>query len=771
MIKKKANSIKKSKLKTLSIIIVVVLFIPMLYSSIYLGSIWDVYDKLNTVSVAFVNLDKSVTKDGKEYSIGKDVEKNLKDNDKVNWKIVSHDEAINGLKGTKYYALIEIPADFSINIATVQDGKFQTPEIIYMANKGENYVFSQISSKVADSIKTEVSSSIQKEVSKTLVSSLEDVKVAFKDAGVGASQLHDGTDKLSDGSQKLSDGIQSAAEGSSKLETGLQTATSSTDKLQAGSEKLLNGSSALSDGITTVADGSQKLATGLQTISAGQIQIVNGSSALIDGLKTMKNSLSSGNSQIDPLINGATTVNSKTGAIAQVASQIDDSVNNLSSAIGQVDSVLHSELEAIDNSNLSASDKATLKATISVLDGMNTTTDNSPAPLAKVSQSVHQLSSGLGQLKNGTQQVSDGVSTMAAALSITQSKAAAGVDQLIAGASRIQTGSNSILSGLNTATEKTEQLSTGLSTLSTGSKTLNDGLKALNDGNISLEKGLTTAAEKTGALTEGLKTLSIGSKTLTDGLLTANEGASKLSNGLNDGYDKMNSKLKFNSENMSQFISKPVALKDSYINDVKYYGEGLAPYFMSVSLWIGAMILNIVLTLIKSKSKSQSKLLTGFIGRYLFGCTIVAIQGVILSVAVTKILGATPPSLIKFYLMNSFISVVFYSFIYGIAFASGAFSSAFVFGLLLIQLSSCAGTFPIETAPLFYRIVNRIIPMTYSVSSLRMTISGINQTELTLNIIIMLIFIALAMVGGYLIRSLINKHKESSEIANNNEFA
>ena len=72
------------------------MFIPMLYSSIYLGAFWDPYNKLDNVPVVFVNMDKAITKDGKEYSIGKELEDNLKNNNKVAWKFVSLEEAERG---------------------------------------------------------------------------------------------------------------------------------------------------------------------------------------------------------------------------------------------------------------------------------------------------------------------------------------------------------------------------------------------------------------------------------------------------------------------------------------------------------------------------------------------------------------------------------------------------------------------------------------------------------------------------------------------------
>lgn len=770
---KKAKDNKKLIVAVFSIVIIAVMFLPMLYSSIYLGSIWDVYNKLDSVPVAFVNLDKSVTKDGKEYAIGKDVANNLKDNKKVGWKFVSQEEAMDGVKGTKYYAVIEIPKDFSEKIANVKDGKFKNPEIIYIGNQGRNFVFSQVSSKVADGIKTEISSSIQKEISKSLVDSLFNVKVSIKDAGDGAGKLQSGTQKLLNGSNDLASGTQSAANGSNQLENGLKVAADSTAKLQDGTQKLLSGSNDLSNGLNTAAGGSKQLLAGLKNIDSGQSQVVNGSSSLVDGLKSLKDNLERPNDQVSLLVDAASDLNTKTGTIAQGAGKLDTSVSTLTNNINEADSVLHDELAAIDSSNLSKDDKAKLVASITTLDQLSgtKTSDNSETPLVKTANSIHELAGNLQQLNAGTQNISGGVSALATGLANNQSKAATGLDLLIGGAVRIHSGSSSILTGLNTVTDKTGDLANGLDKLSSGSTSLKDGLNTVNDGSASLVKGLYMADEKTGELSNGLNKLSSGSNSLKDGLNDANSGVINLKDGLNNGYDKMSSNLKFNSENMSQFISKPVTLKDNSINNVQYYGKGLAPYFMSMSLWIGAMVLSMVLTIVKSRNVFKSKFMNSFIGKFLIGSGMSVFQAVILSFTVIKVLGLNPVSVPLFYLTNVLIAITFFSVFYGVSHVIGMLASAVLFIVLLLQLSSSGGTFPIETAPVFYRVINKIVPMTYSVSTLRMTISGINQSVLKHNILVMLIFIAIFIIGGVLIKAVISTGKKQNIITDNSEVA
>ncbi|MDD3224850.1 MAG: YhgE/Pip domain-containing protein [Clostridium sp.] len=745
----------------ISILIVAVMFVPTLYSLIYLGSIWDVYGETDNVPIAFVNLDKPITKNGKNYNLGKDIAKNLKDNNKVDWKFVSYKEAMDGVKGTKYYAVIEIPENFSQNIANAQDGKFKRPEIIYKSNQGKNFVFSQISSKVANSVMENVSESIQKEVSKTLVNNLYDVKNSIKSAEDGSSQLQAGTQKLLDGSNKLSSGSLSAANGSAQLKSGLDKAVSSTAQLQSGTQELLNGSNKLAAGIGSAASGSKELYTGINVMVNGQEQIVNGSSTLVNGLQTLKSNLTEPNTQIPLLVNGASDLNNKTELIAKGAGTLDTSVSQVAGVIGNSDSVLHGELSAINNSNLSAEDKYKLMAAISGLDQVGSS--DSQSPINKIASSTHQLSGNLNNLKGGTQQISSGVSSLAAGISSSQNKASIGLDNLISGAEGIQNGSTKILNGLNTASGSTGLLANGLDQLNGGSVALNSGLNTVNNGNISLQSGLNNAALKTGDLTNGLNTLSDGLNTLTSGVQDSNTGANKLKDGLNDGYNKMNNKLNFTSDNMSNFISNPVTLKDDSINKVSYYGEGLAPYMISLSLWIGAMFISVILTVTKTLNVFKSKIMNSFFGKYIVGVILVATQALIVSFALITQLKLSPVNVPEFYIINAFISVIFFSVMYGLSNVMGVLGGAFMFIVLILQLGASGGTFPIETAPAIYKIVNKVVPMTYSVSSLRMTISGINQSVLNSNIQVMVLFAVVFMLGGVVIKKLFNNFKKSIE--------
>jgi putative membrane protein len=776
--KKKKDYAKVMK-GVLALAIIGIMFVPMLYSTVYLGAIWDAYGEIGNVPVAFVNKDEPYTKDGKEYYIGAELENKLKNNDKVAWKFVDYETAMSGLKGTEYYAVIEIPEGFSEKIANAQDGEFGNTEIIYSANKGRNFIFSQISEKIATNLKTEVSSSIQEEISKALVDSLYDVKVSIKDAGDGAEQLATGQQQLLVGSAALKTGAEKAAIGSEELGSGLAGAASASALLHDGTSKLLDGSSAMSAGLSTAAHGSGQLQQGLTTIADGESQITAGASGLVAGLNELKTSLTQKNSQIPLLVSGASDVSKNTAAIEQGAEKLNSSLNTglnsladgvgqAADAVSQSSAVLNSEIDSINNSDMSQEDKAKLTAAISAIDKVNGSDmgSNIETPLRGAATSAQPLVDSLKQLTQGTEKISGGVSTLATALSESQSKAAAGIDQLICGASAIQSGSSSLLEGLNTASGKTVELTDGLNQLDSASVSISDGLGTVNEGNASLTEGLNTASEKTGELTAGLQLLSSGTTSLNIGIQEATDGTVKLRDGLVSGYEVLSGNLKFSSEDMSSFIADPVSLKNASINYVKSYGQGFAPYFMSLSLWIGTMLMSLAFSIGKKLKLFKSRLMQSFAGSYAAGTALAALQALILSFVLLKGLGITPVTVSGFYAANIFVAVVFFSIMFGVSNAIGIFGAPLMFILLLLQLASSGGTFPIETAPALYRAINGFIPMTYSVNILRAIVSNANAALLGHNIIIMLMFMTAAMAGGILIRTMINRVKNRAENKN-----
>lgn len=346
-----------------------------------------------------------------------------------------------------------------------------------------------------------------------------------------------------------------------------------------------------------------------------------------------------------------------------------------------------------------------------------------------------------------------------------------------------------VQSQLKNAPETLDKLSKLKSEVNDNQKLLSVAKDYLNDGNVAmannliaqvpsmvdkfneLSSGIVKLSDGSNRLNSGINTLADGSTQLNNGISTLNDSNNKFNDALNNSYKDLNKNLKFSSSKFSKFLSAPINLKDNSINPVKNYGEGLAPYFVALSTWLGALFVNAIIIISEMLDLFKKRFNNSPIVEYTLGIVLVSLQAIMLTLFLRVGLGLTtsvnPAGL---YLNNIFISCIYYSVLFGLtqAFGIGSIPASFV--LLIVQLSSCAGTFPIETAYPFYRIVGKVIPMTYTVNALRMVISGINTKVYMQNFNILIIIAVITLACGTLIGCLkkylkakyINKNSDST---------
>lgn len=105
----------------IKVVLAAIIVIPMLYSGIFLGSMWDPYGNADKIPVAVVNEDNKVTYNGSSLHIGEDLVANLKKAKEMDFCFVDAAKASQGLKDGSYYMIITIPENFSSNATTLMD--------------------------------------------------------------------------------------------------------------------------------------------------------------------------------------------------------------------------------------------------------------------------------------------------------------------------------------------------------------------------------------------------------------------------------------------------------------------------------------------------------------------------------------------------------------------------------------------------------------------------------------------------------------------------
>lgn len=348
------------------------------------------------------------------------------------------------------------------------------------------------------------------------------------------------------------------------------------------------------------------------------------------------------------------------------------------------------------------------------------------------------LNSGLGTLSSGASQIAAGTSSAAsgsASLSSGASQLAANMPTLASGASQIATGTSSAASG-------SASLSSGASQLATGNATLASGANQLATGTNSAVSGSST-------LSDGALRLSAAFSPLQDGITQLANGISSAKQGVSDSLADANIQIK-PLDGLDTYASAPLKLQSSSVYSVPNYGTGFAPYFISISLWAGALMMIAGLQLGKGKPANPTQMRRFAMMRVAFYYVMAFLQGLALSIVLPLTLHIQVQSMPLYMLTNILIAITFVSIILFCVTTFGIVGSFLSVILMVLQLTSSAGTFPLETTPAFFRAISPLLPMTYSVRLLREVISGFHSNyagyDVAYLLILLLVLFALIVI-------------------------
>ncbi|MGG1573120.1 YhgE/Pip family protein [Fictibacillus sp. NRS-1165] len=733
--------------------IAAILFIPILYSGIYLWAFWDPYSHTDKLPVAVVNEDRGAKLEGERLQIGDDLVKELKDNQDFDWKFVNTAKAEKGLKNNQYYAVIEVPENFSEKAKTAMDPHPEKLQLKYKINSGYNYLASQIGKKGVEQLEHKLSN----EISKTYTG------LIFDKIG----EMGDGYKKASDGAGKLAEGSSKASGGSHDLVKGTETFSNKTKDLHSGLGRLAGGSSKLSEGLKQSEDGAGKLYTGMKEKSPEIDQLSNGANSLEKGLNSLSNGLHqldqkgseiiSGQQQLSKGVNdlkkGAADAYSGSAVLQNKGKDLEHGANDLKDGASRLSAGMTSLKDGADET---AAGAKTLNEGLAALKAEME--KNPELPKAVILAKIAALEKGSKQVSGGTQEVADG----AAPIKVGADDLSAGADKLSAGQEMFQKGVEALHAGQKKLVDGTDQLAAGSQKLLDGTKMfmskmgeaksgadqLADGSAKLSAGTAGLSQGWSGLVDNVGKLSEGQTKLAKGSIDLTNGLQSAREGSGKLSDGarqLNEGAGKLASgvdSLKSGNKKLAgelnsaadqaqkakatddevNMISNPVnTLNASTVKDMTY-GTGLAPYFLSLGLFVGALMLTIVFPLVEPAVKPNNAF-SWFFSKYAFMAVTGIFQALIADLILLKGLDLEVQSTGGFVLFSIIISLAFMAIIQFLVTTMGNPGRYIVILMLIFQLTSSGGTFPTEMIPSSLQKVHFFMPMSYSIAGLRAVIT------------------------------------------------
>ena len=236
----------------------------------------------------------------------------------------------------------------------------------------------------------------------------------------------------------------------------------------------------------------------------------------------------------------------------------------------------------------------------------------------------------------------------------------------------------------------------------------------------------------------------------------------------NEAYQKIMELLKSDPELLSEFISSPVEISDEYVYPVENNGSMTAPFYIVLSIWVGALIMSTILkTTIKNKEGlTNLKNWQCFFGRYFVTFMIGQTQTIITVLGAFLFVGIQCEHPFYFWLACAWTSLIYSLLLYSFTYSFGNVGEALSVILMVIQVAGAGGTFPIEVLPKVFQILYKFMPFNYSMNALRECIAGFYGSTYKNCMLTLVIYAVVAMFVGIVLYhpfKIINEKIENSK--------
>lgn len=591
---------------------------------------------------------------------------------------------------------------------------------------------------------------------------------------VAVTPLASGAQQLANGSSQLAAGIQQYTGGVGQLASGLGL-------LQSNSGQLSGGAGQLAAGLNTLNGRSGELQAGAGQLAAGTTALNNKVNGMIPGLKQQLGSQSATiAAQANELQQALEPVTQTPEQLKAVSARL----GSISTTLGSVKSQLESNSGQASSTPASANNSQQLQSALAALNGAQGKDENSQNQInsakSAIQAAMNNASNNTTPAKSGSQDNSkvinqitaaqsgvdkhksaiDALANSAAASSQKIESAAAALEAtlkgmdattnatlgsasaelqgatgaLAAGANKLNTGVNAYTGGVataaagaNTLNKGIGQYTAGVAQAGAGANQLVANSPALISGAGQLASALAQLNAQVPSLISGINLLAAGTQQLADnspalisGITQLNDGASQLASQLGKGAKTING-IKPTGKTAKMF-AEPTTVKHKNYSYVPNYGHALAPYVLSVALYVGILVFNFIYPIRRVAEKGHSAV-AWWASKVFVGAVAVTLMAVIED-AIMLACGLTTdhiPSLFVTSICFGLASMAIVMFL-SMTFDNPGRFVAMV--LLMLQLGGSGGTFPMQVTMKFYNVIHWYLPMTYSILGLRQSISS-----------------------------------------------
>lgn len=652
-------------------VVLALLVLPSLYAWFNVVSFWNPYDNTGNLRVCVVNEDAGAENEllG-SLNVGDQVVEQLRENTQLGWAFTDYETAMDEVRAGSAYAAFVIPEDFSADLLTVLSGDFTQPNLQYYVNEKVNPVSPKITDAGSASLDETINGQFVATASKAVVDTLND---KLTDAGVKVNEAGAGVlNELGRAEATIADVRGLVAELSASAAGVQDKASDAKGSLQAARDD----AAALEDALQRVSDLSDGMQGGLLSFS----------------------------SQVAPALNNGTILLSQ--VLLQATGNVSDASAAVKGATGSVDAALGSAQSALDANDVIIAELQKL------LEGMSES-DAGYVELQQVIDSLSKTNEELRQSVADLQRVS--ADTRAVADSVEQ--AADTVGSAVQGATDAATAYQSNLFGdllprLTTDVSKVGSSAQNLKAAISNQNYLIDQTAAVLEQLFSTLGTTVSALGQTDALLANLESDIAAARTDATAL-----GAAEALSRLTDG-------TRIDSQKVAEFMTAPAQVSTEKLYPLNAYGSAMAPLFMNLSLWVGAVMLCVILRLgVDRENISNLTVLQGFMGRWLLLALFAVLQAIVCC-AGCLVIGVQCVSLPAFFFASIVISLTYLTVVYSLSVLLQHIGIGLCIIMVFIQIPGATGLYPVEMTSEFFQAIYPLFPFTYGINALRETIAG-----------------------------------------------
>ena len=675
------------------IIIIGLIFLPSMYAWPNILSSWDPYSHTSNLKVAVISEDEGATVEGKNVNLGESLITNLKGNKNLDWQFVSSkQQAEDGVKIGDYYASIVIPKSFSSDITSITRGELKKATIEYTVNEKINAISPKITNSGASALANTIGKNFVEVANGVIFEKLHEAGIKYEENLPTLEKIKGEIFKINDNFTNYENSLNELI---GKVDRGynvLNIIQRTLPEIDNAATNSIMLANKTDVTITDIEGFNEKI---IGAIREHLEDILNISSEIIDVAKVIQNKTDS----VEDVKTNMKVLDSRLEVVYKkldVVKNIFEYFNSLSNQ-----NIFKNQLNVIENIESNVSKLRSINEEIyKNIDYYDNISDDKKEEFIKFSQRINKDVTEFNSKLN-----SDIVPQLQQVLSR--------VDNKVQDISEIISAAQAELPSVNKQISETEEkIQTAYGKL------------------LKLQSEMPIIKSKVQELVNQIKKSErVDSSTLFNF-------------------------LKVNYKQQAEFFANPVQLKENQLYHIKNYGSAMTPFYTVLSIWVGALLMSSLLTTKVEDEKNKYKPYQKYFGRGLLFMIISLLQTLIITLGDMYLLGTQANSPYRFVIYALLISLLFSAIIYTTVCLLGNVGKAVCIILLVLQIGSSGGTFPIQMTSSFFQTLYPRVPFTYSIGLLREAVGGVYIPAVNRDMKILLTYLVITLVGGAILVSL-----------------